>query len=225
MKRSNPNWMSAGAFLAVLLLAGPAGALGEEAAADITPAPDFAGETPAPAEHWDPFAWMEEFRREMEGAFDRRGDLFRRWPGRAAEPFGWLEGFQEEMDRFFELSRSPWHPDDFARIELDWEPRVDIREGEKEVVVRVDLPGVGRENLDVTVEGNLLTVAGERKEEKEVSEDGYRSIERSYGSFRRTVTLPPTADTENPSSSYEDGVLEIRFLRREPPEPRKLKLI
>jgi HSP20 family protein len=227
------SWKLTGKTIAAVLLvsalaipAGPAGGAEKSVSESAVPAGEAAGPGFSRlTEVWDPFAWMEEFRREMDRSFAESWAPFRRRARRETEPFGWLREFQEEMDRFFEKSRSPWQPDEFARIEPAWKPRVDIREDEDKVVVRVDLPGIDRENLTVTVEGNLLTLEGERKEETELREENYLSVERHYGSFRRVVTLPPTVDTDNPTSSYEDGVLEIRFPKTDPPAPKQLILL
>ena len=174
---------------------------------------------------WDPFAWMEEFRREMDRSFEDRYAPFRWHPSREDEPSQWLREFQDEMDHFFKRSRSRWQPGEFARIESALTPRVDIYEDENNVVVRVDLPGMEKEAIDVTVTGNLLTLKGERKQETEIKREDYRSFERQYGAFHRSITLPPYADTDNPVSSYENGVLEIRFPRKAEPAKKRIKLI
>jgi len=141
------------------------------------------------------------------------------------DPFAWMEEFRKEMDRFFERSRSRGRPDELESFESAWSPRVDIYEDDSSVVVRVDLPGMEKEAIDVTVRGNILTLKGEREEEKEIREKNYRSLERSFGSFQRSITLPPIADTDHPETSYQNGVLVIRFPKKEAPAEKRIMLI
>ncbi|HEV2387610.1 MAG TPA: Hsp20/alpha crystallin family protein [Candidatus Acidoferrales bacterium] len=105
-----------------------------------------------------------------------------------------------------------------------WSPEVDIRETEEELVLEADLPGIEEKDLDIRVEGNMLTIRGERKFEKKESEESYLRVERSYGSFTRSFSLPQTVKTESIKASYHDGVLTIRLPKREEAKPKQVKV-
>jgi HSP20 family protein len=86
------------------------------------------------------------------------------------------------------------------------------------------VPGIDEKDIDIRVENNTLTVHGERKIEKEEKEENYRRVERQYGSFTRTFTLPPTVDTENVSANYEKGVLKIDLPKKAEAKPKQIKV-
>lgn len=99
-------------------------------------------------------------------------------------------------------------------------PDIDVFEREGKVVVRADLPGMKREDMQVTVEGDLLTIKGRREEEKEVKEEDYYCSERSTGEFSRTMRLPEAATAEAIEAKYEDGVLEVTVPKPASPESK-----
>jgi HSP20 family protein len=101
-----------------------------------------------------------------------------------------------------------------------WLPDIDVFEREGKVVVRADLPGMKREDMQVTVEGDLLTIKGRREEEKEVKEEDYYCSERSTGEFSRTMRLPEAATAEAIEAKYEDGVLEVTVPKPASPESK-----
>jgi len=104
-----------------------------------------------------------------------------------------------------------------------WVPPVDIFENNnKDVVVKVELPEMKREDIKVTFEDNLLTIEGERKLEAAVDRDRYHRVERGYGAFRRSFSLPATVDAGGVNASYQDGVLTITMPRREETRPRQI---
>ena len=103
-----------------------------------------------------------------------------------------------------------------------WSPSVDIYETEQELVLRADLPDLSEKDIDVRVENNMLTIRGERKFEKNVSEDNYLRMERAYGSFSRSFVLPSTVDESKVSADYKDGVLRVHLPKREEIQPRKI---
>ncbi len=105
-----------------------------------------------------------------------------------------------------------------------WAPAVDILETEESLVLKADLPEVKLENIDIRVEDGNLTLRGERKLEKVENEKGYHRIERSYGSFSRTFTLPDTIHPENVKASFKDGVLTIVLPKKEMAKPRQIKV-
>ncbi len=104
-----------------------------------------------------------------------------------------------------------------------WTPAVDIYDTDtKDAVVKVELPGLKREDIKVTLENNVLTIEGERAFDRDVNRDRYHRLERSYGSFRRSFTLPQAVDAEHVQASYEDGVLTLTLPRRDEARPRQI---
>ena len=106
-----------------------------------------------------------------------------------------------------------------------WVPAVDIySNGQQELVLKAELPDMKEEEIDVTVEDNTLTLRGERKLDAEITEDQFHRIERSYGSFARTFSLPPTVDAGKVSAQYKAGVLTVRLPLREEAKPKQIKV-
>lgn len=101
---------------------------------------------------------------------------------------------------------------------------MDIHEAEDALVVTADLPGMKESDLDVRVENNTLTIRGERKFESDVKEENYLRVERTYGSFTRSFSLPNTVKTEGIEASYKDGVLTVKLPKREETKPRQVKV-
>lgn len=130
------------------------------------------------------------------------------------DPFAELNRFQEEMSR-----RLP--P---ATGKFTFRPAVDIFEDAESITITAEVAGVRPEELHVSVEDNVLTISGERKLERDERKEGYHRIERSYGSFSRSFSLPDTVDGENVHAEKKDGVLEIRLPKRSKPEPRRIEV-
>ena len=105
-----------------------------------------------------------------------------------------------------------------------WTPAVDIYETENELVVKADLPDVDLKDIDVRVENQTLTLAGERKFEKEDSGKGYHRIERSYGNFTRSFAVPNSFDTDKIAASFKNGVLSVTLPKKEAAKPRQVKI-
>jgi HSP20 family protein len=104
-----------------------------------------------------------------------------------------------------------------------WVPAADIYEtADKDVVVKIELPDVKREDIKVTVENDTLTIAGERKFDATVSREQYQQIERGYGAFERSFALPTTVDAGRVGATYQDGVLTVTLPRREETRPRQI---
>lgn len=101
---------------------------------------------------------------------------------------------------------------------------MDIYETENELVLKADLPDINEKDLDVRVENNMLTVRGERKLEKEVSQDNYLRVERSYGTFSRSFALPKTVNTEAIKADYRNGVLTVELPKRAESKPKQVKV-
>jgi HSP20 family protein len=137
------------------------------------------------------------------------------------DPFRNVLTLQEQMNRLFEdVFRG--RPDDSAIT--TWAPAVDIYEDGNQMVLKADLPEINEKDLDIRVENNMLTIRGERKLEKKVSEENYLRVERAFGSFSRSFSLPNTVDTENIKAEYRSGVLTVTLPKREESKPKQIKV-
>ncbi len=137
------------------------------------------------------------------------------------EPFRGVSTLQDRLNRIFN--------EDFERTGEEssltaWAPAVDIYETEHELVVKADLPEVDPKDLDIRVENNILTIRGERKFEKKVSEENYLRVERSYGSFARSFTLANTVNSDAIKAEYQNGVLTLSIPKREEAKPKQIKV-
>ena len=137
------------------------------------------------------------------------------------EPFRGLSTLQDQFNRLFNESFRN-HPEESALT--TWAPAVDIYETPNELVVKADLPDVNEKDIDVRVENNLLTIRGERKFEKSVSEENYLRVERTYGAFSRSFSLPNTVNAESIGAEYKNGVLTVTLPKREESKPRQVKV-
>ena len=129
---------------------------------------------------------------------------------------------QDEVNRLFE--------DNFTRERsghadlATWAPAVDIYETENELVVKADLPDLQDKDIDVRITNNTLTIRGERKFEKDVKEENFLRIERTYGAFMRSFSLPNTVSSENIRAEYRNGVLTLHMAKREESKPKQIKI-
>jgi HSP20 family protein len=133
-----------------------------------------------------------------------------------------MAAHQERMSRILEeFYDRP--QEDLARG--SWVPAVDIySNGQHELVLKAELPDMKEEAIELTVEGHTLTLRGERKLDTDVTEEQFQRIERSYGSFTRTFTLPPTVDVGHVSAEYKTGMLTVRLPLREEAKPKQIKV-
>jgi HSP20 family protein len=138
------------------------------------------------------------------------------------EPFRGLSTLHDQVNRLFNESVLRGQAQDSAIT--TWAPAVDIYETPNELVVKADLPDVNEKDIDIRVENNLLTIRGERKFESSVSEDNYLRVERTYGSFSRSFTLPNTVNAETIHAEYKNGVLTVNLPKREESKPRQVKV-
>jgi HSP20 family protein len=137
------------------------------------------------------------------------------------EPFRGLSNLQDQFNRLFNESfRDPGQESALTT----WAPAVDIYETPNELVVKADLPDVNDKDIDVRVENNLLTIHGERKFEKSVSEENFLRVERAYGSFSRSFSLPNTLNADAIAAEYKNGVLTVTLPKREETKPRQVKV-
>lgn len=138
------------------------------------------------------------------------------------DPFGELRTLQNEVNRLFSSSFSRGGEDQMMRG--DWSPQVDIFENKDQIVLEAELPGMKPEDVDISIENNVLTLHGERKFEKKDEGDNFHRVERSYGSFTRSFTLPPTVSSENANAEFENGVLRLTLAKREEAKPRRIEV-
>ncbi|MGO9086980.1 MAG: Hsp20/alpha crystallin family protein [Candidatus Sulfotelmatobacter sp.] len=139
------------------------------------------------------------------------------------EPFREFSTLQDRINRVFRESYSESGRDESLTTST-FAPAVDVYEDEHQVTLKIEVPGIDEKDIDVQVENNTLTVHGERKIEKEEKEENYRRVERQYGSFTRTFTLPQTVDTENISANYDKGVLQITLPKKAEAKPKQIKV-
>jgi HSP20 family protein len=139
------------------------------------------------------------------------------------EPFREFATLQDRINRVFRDSYSGEGRDESLSTS-SFAPAVDVYEDEHKVTLKIEVPGIDEKDIDVQVENNILTVHGERKIEKEEKEENYRRVERQYGSFTRTFTLPTTVDTESVSATYDKGVLKIALPKKAEAKPKQIKV-
>ncbi|MCI0615551.1 Hsp20/alpha crystallin family protein [bacterium] len=135
-----------------------------------------------------------------------------------------LMTLQDRMSRLFEQNLPKAKYEDEGLFGGSWAPAVDIHETDQAIVLKADLPGLNPNEVDIRVEDNTLYLKGERKMEKETSEENYHRIERSYGSFSRTFILPRTVSAEKISADYKNGVLNITMLKKEESKPKQIHI-
>lgn len=140
------------------------------------------------------------------------------------DPFRDLTSIQERMNQIFEdaLARSRGR-DEGLRTGM-WTPAVDIYEKDDAVVVKAELPGVEKNQISVEVKDGILTLRGERKFERDVKEESYHRIERSYGTFLRSFSLPVSVDQDQVKATFRDGVLEVELPKKEQAKPKQIKV-
>lgn len=131
------------------------------------------------------------------------------------DPWRMMRQLQREMSNVFDR-RIPGTDESLPVASCDWTPAVDIKEEDNRYVISADIPGVDPKDIDVHMENGVLSISGERKAEHEEEKEGYKRIERSYGSFLRRFSLPDTADADSISAKSKNGSLEIIVNKREP---------
>jgi HSP20 family protein len=139
------------------------------------------------------------------------------------DPFRDLNSLQERMNRLFDEAGRGWRPEEPAAT-TTWSPAVDIYETENEIVVKAELPGVDRKDIALNLENNVLTLRGERRFEKETKEENYHRIERAYGAFSRSFSIPATVNEENIQAEYKDGILKIALPKKSQAKPKQIQI-
>jgi HSP20 family protein len=139
------------------------------------------------------------------------------------DPFRELRNLNEEMNRLFSLS-TPHTFEGEGFIRGAWNPSVDIYENKDQIVLEAELPGMKREDFELTIENNVITLRGERKFEKKEETDNYHRVERAYGAFSRSFTLPQTVTAENATADFKNGVLRVALPKREEVKARRIEI-
>ena len=144
--------------------------------------------------------------------------LLTRW-----DPFREFVTLQDRMNRLVRDSFGNEGREE-ALTTTTFAPPVDVYEDEHSVTLKIEVPGIEEKDIDVRIENNTLTVHGERKFEKEEKEENYRRVERQYGSFTRTFTLPNTVNQESVQADYDKGVLKIQLAKKAEAKPKQIKV-
>ncbi len=135
------------------------------------------------------------------------------------DPFKELLSLRDEFDRIFkEYFMRP------EKIDEEWFPMLDMKEDAESIVVNIEVPGVKKDDIKVTLRGNQLIVTGERKFEKEKKDETYHRIERSYGKFQRVITIPVEVDQSKIKATYENGILSITLPKTEKEKPKEIEI-
>jgi len=139
------------------------------------------------------------------------------------DPFREFVTLQDRMNRLF---REPYGPEgrEESLSTTTFAPPVDVYEDEHNVTLKIEVPGIDEKDIDVRIENNTLTVHGERKFEKEEKEENYRRVERQYGGFTRSFTLPNTVDPDQVHATYDKGVLKISMAKKAEAKPKQIKV-
>ena len=138
------------------------------------------------------------------------------------DPFRELRSLQDEVNRLFSSSFSRGGDSELTRGA--WSPSVDIFEDNDQIALEAELPGVNPEDVTISIENNVLTIHGERKFEKKDDQGNFHRVERSYGSFTRSFTLPPAVSPEGAEARFENGVLHLTLRKREEAKPRRIEI-
>ena len=147
--------------------------------------------------------------------------LMTRW-----EPLREFSAMQDRINRMNRLLRESYRPEvpEEALTTTSYAPPVDIYEDEHNIKLKLEVPGIDEKDIDVRIESNTLTVHGERKIEKEEKEENFRRVERQYGSFTRSFTLPSSVDTGQVSAHYDKGILKISLAKKAEAKPKQIKV-
>jgi HSP20 family protein len=140
------------------------------------------------------------------------------------DPFRDVNSFNNTLNRLFQSNLDVNRGSDELLTSGTFVPAVDIYENEHSITLKLEVPGVNQNDIDVRLENNTLTVRGERKFETEEKEENFHRIERRYGSFSRSFTLPSSVDPEKVKADYKDGVLNIELAKRAEAKPKQIKV-
>jgi len=140
------------------------------------------------------------------------------------DPFNEMENLQKEMNRLFNFSLGRPLTTDLTLSTSGWVPALDVIDEKDHIEVKTDLPGLKKEEIDVSIHDGILTIKGEKKQENEQKKDNYYKCERFYGSFSRSIKLPAEVDANKVEANYKDGVLDIKLIKKEESKPKQIKV-
>ena len=140
------------------------------------------------------------------------------------DPFQDLISLQERMNRLFEQTLDRSRGEREGMVAGTWAPAVDIYETPDSIVLQAELPGLSKDDIDIQVRDNVLTLKGERRSEKEVKEGNYLRVERAYGGFQRAFTLPAAVQADKIRAVFKDGVLDVSIPKAEEAKPKQIKI-
>jgi HSP20 family protein len=143
------------------------------------------------------------------------------WKKRDREMVNFRKDFDDFFDRFFS---EPAFSIPKLFSEKNWYPSVDVSEGKRDIIVKAEIPGVDKEGIDISLDGRLLTICGEKKQEKEESDEHYHRVESSFGLYKRTIELPADVDESKVVAKYKNGVLKIKLKKATEAETKKIKI-
>lgn len=138
------------------------------------------------------------------------------------DPFRDLRSLQDEMNRLF--SSSVPRLSNQEEMSTGWSPSVDIYESENQIVLEAELPGMKRDDFELSIENSVITLRGERHFEKKDEGDNYHRVERAYGSFTRSFNLPRTVSTDDIKAEFNNGVLTVKLPKKEEAKARKIEI-
>ncbi len=151
--------------------------------------------------------------------------IMRYKPFRSLERWDPFKEFQSLADRFTslfdEIFPFEWKEE---TVLSRWSPAIDIYETDEDIVVSAEVPGMDKKDIEVNVVNNVLTLKGEKKLDKEIKKENFHRIERCYGSFSRTFTLPDYVETDNIKASFKNGLLEIKIPKKPAAKPKEIKI-
>ena len=148
-----------------------------------------------------------------------------RWrPRRGESPFGELLGIQDEINRLFDTMLPQRSSERMGLFEGEWAPAVDVLEDDDRVIVKAELPGTTEKDIEVSILGDTLTIKGEKKKEAQKEDRKYHRLERTYGAFHRSVSLPTSVASDKVKASFNNGTLEIDLPKKEEVKPRQIKI-
>ena len=159
------------------------------------------------------------------GAKRKRGEIMKKGESRPVSPFDEMESY---FDRFFRhpftiMARHSWPDFDFPGVS-EIEPHVDIFEENGDIVIKAEIPGISKEDVNILISENTVTISGEKKQEERIEEKNFHREELRYGSFSRRFQLPENVDDDKATASFKDGVLEIRLPKSKPSKQRKIAI-
>jgi len=133
--------------------------------------------------------------------------------------------FRREIDNLYDRFFEPnFLPSSYIFGEGKWDPTIDISEGRKDITVKAEIPGIETKDFDISIDGRLLTIKGEKKQEQKEEEETYYRVERSYGYFNRTIQLPAEVNPNKVDATYKRGILKIKLRKSKENESKRIKI-